>query len=125
MNSSMTADNHSSLQVRIKKVDVHAETGLTASRTVQKVINLLQLTQKSNGKKKYLVMKPDLFFFHFLMFHLPMGSSFVGHYMRYLHKCKTTNTYIKHVNLHKNVCHLCKIYSFFISPYCFTPHDSF
>lgn len=51
MNSFMMADHHTSLEVRIKTADVHAEAGLTALRAVQEVINLMQLTQKSNGKK--------------------------------------------------------------------------
>lgn len=72
----MTVDNHSSLQVRIKKVDVHGETGLTASRTVQKGINHLQLTEKSNGKKKYLVKKLDLLFFSFFDVSLTNGVLF-------------------------------------------------
>lgn len=102
MNSFMMADNHTSLHIRIKTADVCGEAELTALRTVQKVINLVQLTQKSNGREKWFGQETWSFLLSFFDVSLTMmGSSFIGHYMRYLHKCKTTNTYTTHMNLHK------------------------
>lgn len=50
--------------------------------------------------------------FSFLIFDVSLSkmiSSLIEHYMRYLHKCKATNTYITHMHLHKNERHILNI----------------
>lgn len=67
-------------------------------------------------------------FFNFDVSLTMMGSSFLEHYMRYLHKCKTTNTYIAHMHLHKNECHILHIThigGFFFLSIALLSHDSF
>lgn len=93
------------------------------SRTLQKVISLMLLTQKSKRKEKPCGEKMLLCSSSFLMFQLPwLGPLSQGiTWDTYIHIYikKTTNVYIIHTNtihmhLHKNVCYLLHIINTYI-----------